>query len=143
MTTTFPSDRHDKSFKREGKGYFIVAGILLATLFITVKTKSCAENNYDITTSARAFAPPSDWKTNPIPAVYVDTPAPVKTYWYVMRVEPQVWNTTVDTLNLVLNQIGKAKTVDEADAIRNIAYRVLGRLGSRITLDSTINKHKK
>jgi hypothetical protein len=100
---------------------------------------TCGDNSPDFTHTARMGG------NGLIYATYVDSPPPKpsKEYWLIMKVEPVVWQRSVDTLQYILNDIGKQKSVDEAESFKQIAYRQLSRLASKITVDSSISKPKK
>jgi len=69
-----------------------------------------------------------------VPRSYIDTPK--YNYFYVIRISPYEWKGNTDTLSMVINEIGKVKSVDDAEAYKNIAYRQLQKFIQKITLDS-------
>lgn len=77
----------------------------------------------------------SKQKEGNVPRAMIDTPAKYS-YIYVIKTTPLEWQRSMDTLQIVLNEMGRSMSVDEANTYRNAAFRQLGRLSGRITLDS-------
>jgi len=65
---------------------------------------------------------------------FIDTPK--YTYVYVIKTTPYEWQRSMDTLQMVLNEMGRSMSVDESNTYKNAAYRQVGRLANRIILDS-------
>jgi len=131
---TLPS-YYNKRYYNSVLKYWLVLFVSLIIL------KSCG-SGIDLTTSAR-MNNTSERKTNVqyLPASYLDTP--MKTYVFVIKLTPEQWQRSVDTLSLVIEAIGKSKNVDEADVFKQAAYRQLNRIAQRIQLDSIVSKPKK
>lgn len=63
-------------------------------------------------------------------------------YRYFLRHETEIdeYVPAIDTVNFVLQQMGKSMTVDQADQYRNLVTRNMQRLVGKVTRDSVIIK---
>ena len=97
--------------------------------------KSCGDSETPDSIARRSF-------TMSLPAFGfpADTTKPVKQYFYIIKISPQEWQSTMDTLQGVMGEFGVDMKVSDARNYQQLFYRQLGRLGSKVSLDSVIIK---
>lgn len=63
-----------------------------------------------------------------------------KKYIFVVKLSPQEWKAITDTSSIIINELGKTMSVDNATIYKEAMIRQLNAIARKITLDSIVTK---
>ena len=124
MIVTLPKHYNKRYYNRA-----VFFGMLCIICCLSLKYCT-SPNDFDVTKWSRAAFGP----------ITSDTTKPVKQYFYIIKLSPQEWQSTMDTLQGVMGEFGVDMKVSDARNYQQLFYRQLGRLGSKVSLDSVMVK---